>query len=116
MVIDMSQVSYADASGCAVLVGTGRRAGLLGGFLRLAALTPAVAKVMRISGLHRQLDVFRTVQAAIIRAEGRRRQPDGKSDSWARVGVADRGHGEAGPPPAPRQTPPPAPAYLPEAR
>lgn len=105
MVIDMSQVSYADASGLAVLVGTGRRAGLLGGFLRLAALTPAVAKVMRISGLHRQLDVFRTVRAAIISAEGRRRQPDGKSDSWAGVGVADRGHGEAVPALVPRQRP-----------
>ena len=57
LVIDLSRVSYADASGLAVLVGTGRRAGLLGGFLRLAAPTPPVAKVLRITGLHRQLDI-----------------------------------------------------------
>ena len=65
LVIDLSRVSFADASGLAVLVGTGRRAGLLGGFLRLAAPAPAVAKVLHVTGLHRQLDVFRTVQAAI---------------------------------------------------
>ena len=40
LVIDLSAVSYADASGLAVLVATGRRAGLLGGFLRLAAPAP----------------------------------------------------------------------------
>ena len=31
LVIDLSRVSYADASGLAVLVATGRRTGLLGG-------------------------------------------------------------------------------------
>jgi anti-anti-sigma factor len=103
MVIDMSQVSYADASGLAVLVGTGRRAGLLGGFLRLAAPTPTVAKVMRITGLHRQLDVFRTVQAAIISTEGSRRQPDGKSDSMGGMGLADRRQAEPVAAKVPRQ-------------
>jgi anti-anti-sigma factor len=36
LVVDLSAVSYADASGLAVLVGTRRRAWLLGGFLHLA--------------------------------------------------------------------------------
>jgi len=58
LVIDLSAVRYADASGLAVLVGTGRRARLLGGFLRLAAPAPAVAKVLRLTGMHRQLDTF----------------------------------------------------------
>jgi anti-sigma B factor antagonist len=69
LVIDVSRVTYADASGLAVLVGTGRRAGLLGKFLRLAAPAPAVAKVLRVTGLDRQLDVFPTVQAAITSPE-----------------------------------------------
>ena len=43
LVIDMSAVRYADASGLAVLVSTKRRAILLGGELRLAALQPEVA-------------------------------------------------------------------------
>jgi anti-anti-sigma factor len=103
MVIDMSQVSCTDASGLAVLVGTGRRAGLLGGWLRLAALTPAVAKVMRITGLHRQLDVFRSVQAAILSTEGLRRQPDGKSDSLAGMSIAHRGQADRLPAQVPRQ-------------
>ena len=81
LVIDLSRVSYADASGLAVLVGTGRRAGLLGGFLRLAAPAPAVANVLRVTGLRRQLDVFPTVQAAITSPGRGQRQPDGTADA-----------------------------------
>jgi len=40
LVIDLSKVSHCDASGLAVLIGTGRRATLLGGFLHLAAVSP----------------------------------------------------------------------------
>jgi anti-sigma B factor antagonist len=42
LIVDLSQVSFCDASGLAVLVGTNRRARLLGGVLRLAAPAPAV--------------------------------------------------------------------------
>jgi hypothetical protein len=62
-----------------------------------------VAKVMRISGLHRQLDVFRTVQAAILSTERLRRQPDGKSDSMAGVSIAHREQAERVPAQVPRQ-------------
>jgi anti-anti-sigma factor len=64
LVIDLSQVTFCDASGLAVLVGTGRRAGLLGGVLRLAAPAPVVIAALRVSGLLRQFDVFPTVLAA----------------------------------------------------
>ncbi|MDX6332892.1 MAG: hypothetical protein QOG05_232 [Streptosporangiaceae bacterium] len=64
LVLDLSRVSFADASGLAVLVGTGRRARLLGGFLRLAAVSPQVNRVLRLTGLHRHLPVFPTVRAA----------------------------------------------------
>ena len=37
LIVDLSQVSFCDASGLAVLVGTNRRARLLRGVLRLAA-------------------------------------------------------------------------------
>ena len=56
LVIDLSEVSLCDASGLAVLVGTGRRAKLLGGFLRLAAVSPVVDRALHITGLHRHLD------------------------------------------------------------
>jgi anti-anti-sigma factor len=55
--VDLSKVSFCDASGLAVLVGIGRRARLLGGFLRLAAVSPQADRVLRITGLHRHLPI-----------------------------------------------------------
>jgi anti-sigma B factor antagonist len=57
LVIDLSKVSLCDASGLAVLVGIGRRARLLGGFLRLAAVSPQADRVLHITGLHRHLPI-----------------------------------------------------------
>ena len=57
LVVDLSKVSFCDASGLAVLVGIGRRARLLGGFLRLAALSPQADQALHITGLHRHLPV-----------------------------------------------------------
>ncbi len=65
LVLDLSKVIWCDANGLAVLVGAGRRARLLGGFLRLAAVPPQVDRVLHSTGLHRHLGVFATVQAAI---------------------------------------------------
>jgi anti-anti-sigma factor len=65
LVIDMSAVRYADASGLEVLVSTQRRAGLLGGTLRLAALQPAVSRILTVTGLSRHLATYLTVQAAL---------------------------------------------------
>jgi anti-sigma B factor antagonist len=73
IVVDLSKVSYCDASGLAVLVGTARRAGLLGGVLRLVAPAPAVAAAMHLTGLDRQLDIFPTVAAAITNSQAGRR-------------------------------------------
>jgi anti-anti-sigma factor len=67
LIIDLSAVTSVDASGLAVLVGTGRRAELLGGFLRLAAPGPAVAELLRTTGLDQQLDIFPTAEAALSR-------------------------------------------------
>jgi len=92
LVIDLSAVSYADASGLAVLVGTARRAGLLGGFLRLAAPTPPVAKVLRITGLHQQLDIFPTVRAAITSPGRGQRLPDGTADAGKDTAAAGTVH------------------------
>ena len=77
LIVDLSHVSFCDASGLAVLVGTNRRARLLGGVLRLAAPTPPVLEALRITGLDLQLDVFPTVSAAIIGTTASPRIPDG---------------------------------------
>ena len=55
--IDLSKVSLCDASGLAVLVGISHRARLLGGFLRLAAVSPQADQVLQITGLHRHLPI-----------------------------------------------------------
>jgi anti-anti-sigma factor len=88
LIVDLSAVSYADASGLAVLVGTRRRARLLGGFLRLASPSPAVTAALATTGLRRQLDVFPTVHAAITSP-----QTHDRSDSTAgtATGPADTG-------------------------
>jgi anti-sigma B factor antagonist len=65
LVLDLSLVSHIDAGGLAVLVGTERRARLLGGSLRLAAVRPTVSLAVRAAGLDRLLEIFPTVQSAI---------------------------------------------------
>jgi len=65
LIIDLSAVELADASGLAVLMGSGRRARLLGGSLRLAAPSPEVARVLSATGMNQHLDIFPTVRAAI---------------------------------------------------
>jgi anti-anti-sigma factor len=66
LIIDLSAVGYADASGTAVLLGSQRRAHLLGGWLRLVAPAPAIAEVLAATGLSRYLATFPTIEAAII--------------------------------------------------
>jgi anti-anti-sigma factor len=66
LIIDMSAVRYADASGLAVLVSTQRRAVLLGGGLRLAALRPEVAGVLTANGLSRHLTAYPTGLAGVV--------------------------------------------------
>jgi anti-sigma B factor antagonist len=65
LVLDLSQVTSVDVAGLAVLVGTGRRARLFGGSLRLAAVTAEVAAFVRAAGLDRELEIFPTVRTAI---------------------------------------------------
>jgi anti-anti-sigma factor len=72
LVIDMSAVRYADASGLAVLVSTQRRAVLLGGWLRLAGPGPEVAGALAVTGLSGRLAVYPTVRAAVA---GRKHDP-----------------------------------------
>lgn len=65
LVLDLALVSDIDAAGLAVLVGTERRARLLGGSLRLAAAKPAISMAVHAAGLDWLLGSFPTVQAAV---------------------------------------------------
>jgi anti-sigma B factor antagonist len=106
LVIDLSKVSFCDASGLAVLVNTGRRARLLGGYLRLAAVSPQAGRVLNITGLHRHLAIFPTVQAAVTGEQ---------AAQHGTAGAAARGRADPGPPHRPT-VPSPVPADAGELR
>lgn len=53
LILDLSHVLSCDTAGLAVLIGTQRRAELLGTTMRLLAPSPPVAKVLRSTGLGR---------------------------------------------------------------
>jgi anti-anti-sigma factor len=65
LVIDLSGVSFCDASGLAVLIGTQRRARILGTPMSLAAPQPQVLKLLHITGLDRGLTIHASLVAAL---------------------------------------------------
>jgi|1185.fasta_scaffold13197_3 anti-anti-sigma factor len=68
VIIDLSGVSFCDASGLALLVGARRRARLDGRTLVLAGPRPNVTKLLHITGLDRAFSVHPTLAAARLRA------------------------------------------------
>jgi anti-sigma B factor antagonist len=88
LVIDLSGVTHCDTSGLAVLVGTERRARLLGGSLHLAAVPPHVGEILRITGLDRHLDISPTVHAATVSAQGHRGGTDSADPAALRAVTA----------------------------
>jgi anti-sigma B factor antagonist len=57
LVLDLSRVSSCDPAGLAVLIGTQRRARLLGIVVRLAAPSLLVAELLRLTGLDRSFTI-----------------------------------------------------------
>ena len=57
LILDLSQVLSCDASGLAVLIGTQRRARLLGIMMRLAAPSLPVTRLLRSTGLYRSFTI-----------------------------------------------------------
>jgi anti-anti-sigma factor len=65
LVLDLSRVLSCDASGLAVLIGTQRRARLLGTVVRLAAPSPPVTRVLRSTGMDRSFTIYPDLSAAL---------------------------------------------------
>lgn len=57
LILDLSHVTSCDAAGLAVLLGTRRRAGLLGIAVRLAAPSLPVSKALEATGLKRNFTI-----------------------------------------------------------
>jgi anti-sigma B factor antagonist len=72
LIIDLSRVPSGDEAGLAVLIGTQRRARLLGSETLLAAPSPPVAELLRSSGLHRHFTIYPDIPAALAHASSRR--------------------------------------------
>jgi anti-anti-sigma factor len=65
LVLDLSRVPSCDSAGLAVLIGAQRQARLLGVVLRLAAPSPPVAKLLRLTGLDRSLTICPDLTSAL---------------------------------------------------
>jgi anti-sigma B factor antagonist len=79
LIIDLSRVPSCDTAGLAVLIGTQRRARLLGSVVLLAAPSVPVAELLQSTGLHRHFTIHPDVLAALASQ---------RSDSAARPGAA----------------------------
>jgi anti-anti-sigma regulatory factor len=65
LMIEMSAVTDADRHGFTVLIGTRRRADLLGGLLGVAGTPAGVGRMLILTGLHRQLRTCPSVDSGI---------------------------------------------------
>lgn len=65
VVLDLSDVTFLDSAGINVLVSVRRRLLLLDGYLRLAALRPAPARVLEVCGLDRVFECHPDVETAL---------------------------------------------------
>jgi len=61
----MAKVGFLDSSGLGVLVGTLRRARMLGGSVRIAAPTRQILELLKITGLDAVFPVHDTVEDAV---------------------------------------------------
>jgi len=66
LVLDLSRVQSCDPAGLAVLIGTQRRARLLGILVRLAAPSLPVAKLLRLTGLDRSFTICPDLRGALV--------------------------------------------------
>jgi anti-sigma B factor antagonist len=89
IIVELSRVTDCDDGGLAVLVGVEHRARAAGGFLRLAAASPPVQRVLGVTGLHLHLVTFPTIQAAIS-GRGVPADPDAAEPAERRLHAASQ--------------------------
>lgn len=65
LVADLSKTTFCDSAGVSALVRTFRRASASAAGMRLVVGTPAVQRVLSITGVDRLLDVFPSVAASL---------------------------------------------------
>jgi anti-sigma B factor antagonist len=69
LVADLSKTSFCDSAGVGALVRTFRRAATSASVMRLVVSTPAVQRVLSITGIDRLVDTFPSVAASLTGAD-----------------------------------------------
>jgi anti-sigma B factor antagonist len=75
LILDLSLVSSCDSAGLAVLIGAERRARVLGIDMRLAAPSVPVTKLLRLTGLDRNLTICPDLRDALAAERGEPANP-----------------------------------------
>jgi anti-sigma B factor antagonist len=78
LIADLSKTSFCDSAGVSALVRTFRQAATSGSSMRLVVSTPAVERVLSITGVDRLLETFPSVAASLAGpgGQGGQVQPD----------------------------------------
>lgn len=88
LVADLSKTTFCDSAGVSALVRTYRRASASAAGMRLVVSTPAVQRVLSITGVDRLLDIFPSVAASLA-------GPHGQAPSAGATAKADTDGGGA---------------------
>jgi len=64
LVVDLDGVGFCDSSGLGMFVAIHRRAGMAGGWLRLARPSPQLRRILSVTNLDRLLGAYDTINAA----------------------------------------------------
>ncbi len=70
LIADLSKTEFCDSAGVSALVQTYRRASASGNPMRLVVGTPAVQRVLSITGVDRLVDIFPSVAASLAGTPG----------------------------------------------
>jgi len=70
LIADLSKTEFCDSAGVSALVRTYRQASTSGSSMRLVVSTPAVQRVLSITGVDRLVDVFPSVAASLAGTPG----------------------------------------------
>ena len=77
IVIDLGPLTFCDSVGLSAFVDTHHRCAQRGGYLRLAAASPFLQRVLTVVGLLGRIPVYDTVQAACTADASRLTRPPG---------------------------------------
>jgi anti-sigma B factor antagonist len=85
LIADMSTTDFCDSAGVSALVRVFRRTSTGPGAMRLVISTPAVQRVLSITGVDRLVDVYPSVAASLAGTEGQSGQLQADSAATAKA-------------------------------